>query len=345
MINTLPISNLIVERNNEDNQIPRPGIIKINLSIENYLKEIPKAKLLMPCGHKPKEDDYYSRGADGSFVVHKHEGWYTVDICPELESDLVADLNNPSVLEYIFRKNTWELIYLEYISIGHLTDDFYSKAFASLKSGGSLIFCASPMSCTYLQTINIADAEKTQQQYYCITNMFHAILEEPGLSLHNPNDLKKSGYNIKQLQEYLDSYYVAKIGFEKLKIYVDSVAKMDLLKEAEARFNRMQVTWERKIAIMTQENSLEVVEYFKRKMEQELFKLSAVEVAKTFSRVLINDSWEGETTHFEPLISPNARYADSYLNYCSILKKYDESLSNVSKPRVFAIATKSSRPS
>lgn len=121
---------------------PQPSqSMKINRSVENYLQNTDNPRLLLACGHiKRPNRDLKNTEIDlrGQFL-HDHTGWYTIDSDPMVNPDMVANLENPSVLDYlslVFR-NCLNVIYVE--GWFFTTGEFFRMIHSTLVTGGTFI--------------------------------------------------------------------------------------------------------------------------------------------------------------------------------------------------------------
>lgn len=158
---------------NPDNEgIPEQpvSVMKIVRPIEDYLATTQKPMLLLGCGHNgaldpeakvsstlpiqiimpdrntgelnryvSKERTKYTRGLDGTLTHHAHEGWYSVDIDPEMRADVLGDLTQQETFDYIFRPNRFQVVYQELLGAGLLTDDLFRRIATSLLPGGVFV--------------------------------------------------------------------------------------------------------------------------------------------------------------------------------------------------------------
>jgi hypothetical protein len=119
-----------------------PKGVRFNLSIEDYLQQTDNPRVLLACGHVKRPWDEQLENTDidlrGHFL-HYHIGWYTIDSNPLVNPDMIADINDLSVLEYISHvfENQLNVIYVEGWFFTSVT--FFTMVNNILKKSGTFV--------------------------------------------------------------------------------------------------------------------------------------------------------------------------------------------------------------
>jgi hypothetical protein len=301
-----------------------------HLSIQAYIEANPdQRRLLLPCGHQPINDKFYSQGLTGSYNIHQHQGWYTVDINPDLEPDLIGDLNQQQTLDYIFQPTTWDIIYLEYASVAHLTPNFFSKARQSLRENGVLVY--SPSLLTKWTERYVSDSKDSGAKTL-ILDTFSFIKNSIDEAVPPSDDDHRhvTCNSITQLEEQLKVEFHNKFGFSKVTVYADTFLDDNWMREVlrkidtqyKEKFERLTEEWIGATPERQQEISSIILNKGNKVMAQEMKYVFE-------NNFLLNH--EGKICDTVP---------KNYLKYPTILDKYDMQFRFTPKLDVFVVVKK-----
>lgn len=335
----------------ETENTSRPENPVINLAIEKYIKEnFDQRRLLLPCGHKPIQNADYSTDLNGSYEIHKHKGWYTVDIDPEIEPDYVADLNLSQTLDYLFPTDTWDIIYLEGISFNYLTvscfltSHFLCKAQQSLREGGVLVF--TPWWIEKFTRSIVVDDQRDSSTITIYIDTFYPNFgyclakEESPPELYSyilDSELEATVSDFTLLEQKLKTVFKDKFGFSDVSLYTDTILGDKWMVEVSNKIKE-----ELKSFIQYKEDLRSVIETYENPSPDKQQGLISSVITR-INEIIVQEREKVLTTsrvHKGDRASVGDTTPLGYINYPFILDTYGLEFRNMRKGDLFAIAKK-----
>jgi hypothetical protein len=215
--------------------------ILVNRSLETYLEGNENAKLLLGCGHNGELDPKamvpcvgitvklpnprtgvietyvanqrfkHSKDFAQQTKFHSHDGWYTVDMDPELRPDVLGDLTKTETQDHVFRPCQFKLVRQELLPDELLTHNLFAKIAQCLAPGGSFI-CSLP-GAVINNSVQIGQAKNLAQVWKT------ALDKEPG-------DFKKErGFKVQVEYDNLNAVmaqmlpYFKHLGFSDVRVH------------------------------------------------------------------------------------------------------------------------------
>ncbi|WP_010297957.1 hypothetical protein [Candidatus Odyssella thessalonicensis] len=329
------MKGLSLVRETESAARPEPVI---NLAIEEYIKEnFDQRRLLLPCGHKPIQDPYYSTDINGSHEIHEHKGWYTLDIEAEVVPDYVADLNLPTTLDYLFQNDTWDIIYLEKISFSHLTTHFFTKARQSLREGGVLVF--SPWWIEKFTRAVVVDDKRNSSTITLYIDTFYPsaayyLAKESSPELYSYTsdpELEATVTDLTLLEQKLKTTFMDKFGFSDVSLYTDTILDDKWMTGVT---NKINTQYKEELNSATEAYKSASPDKQQELMSSMITRINEIIVQEREKVLTTSWVYKGDTA------SPGDTTPLGYINYPFILDSYGLEFRRMRKGNLFAIAKK-----
>lgn len=293
----------------------------VNLNVKDYISSNnDKRKLLLCCGHNVIEDPFYTTSLAGTYDIHTHEGWYTVDTNPHLKPDYIGDLTAPKTMDDIFHVNTWDIVYFECAVHYIMTEDLLTIINHSLRPNGVVIFqdLSFDFPCTIKGEEQGVNFEIKSRNYYNLPRFLKNNLEGKLCSFSN-------------LERLYKGYFEEVLSFSNASLYSDTLFPDDWTIKASKLISE-QVEGEcQKIYIESADKSDQKINEMRELAKSRSQELMNEERAKKIATTFI---FESEN----PSINQNSLSA--YTQYLTILNQYDSHFSNMRKGSTFVILKK-----